>query len=98
MKMTCSHCGETFVIGEDAFLVTDEDKFRTLREAGAEGLILGRLTRKPDMVMHWTRPTSAEERSQEQRKATQIEVAIARGEQRQWWCGKCHNETPNAYS
>ena len=98
MRVTCDHCGEVFEIGEDAFVVTDEDKFRSLRQADAGVLIIGRLTRKPDMVMHWTRPTTEDERTQEQQRATEIADAIARGERRQWWCGKCHNETPNAYA
>ncbi len=98
MKVTCKHCGETFLIGEDAFLVTDEDKFSALRQANAGVLVLGRPNRKPDMVVHWTRPTTADERGQEARKAAQVAEAIARGERRQWWCGKCKNETPNTYA
>ena len=97
MQLTCAHCHESFLIGEDAFLVTDEDKSRTLSQAGAEVLILGRPTRKPDMVMHWSRPTTAPEREDEQRKAAEIQAAVARGERSQWWCGKCYNEAPNPY-
>ena len=97
MRITCGHCSETFVIGEDAFLVTDEDKYRTLSEADAKVIIMGTNTRKPDMVMHWTRPTSEKERIDEQRKAAEIKNAINQGESRSWWCGKCYNRTPNAY-
>jgi len=97
VKLICTHCHETFLVAEDAFLITDEDKYRKLSNADAKVLIIGRSIRKPDMVMHWTRTTTASERDDEQRKAAEIQAAIARGEMRQWWCGKCYNEIPNSY-
>lgn len=97
LKLACPHCREIFRIGEDAFLVTDEDKFRSLSQANASVIMLGRATRKPDLAMRWTRPTTPTERKEQARVAAEIQAAIARGETRQWWCGKCRNEAPNPY-
>lgn len=97
MQLICPHCHGIFRVGEDSFLVTDEDKFRSLSKAEAAVLIIGCPTRKPDLVMHWSRPTTPAEREEQQRRAAEIQVATAQGERRQWWCGKCHNETPNPY-
>jgi hypothetical protein len=95
--LTCRHCGETFVIGENAFLVTDEDKYHALSEADAAVIFLGPPTRKPEMVMRWTRVPTEEEKTSEGQKVARLRAAISQGESRSWWCGKCYSQEPNKY-
>ena len=97
LRVTCVHCGESFMIGEDAYIIRDEDKFDSLDQANAKIIVMGEMSRNPDLVSSSSRIRTDEKMKQnELKKVAQIKEAIVKGQHRSWYCGKCRNT--NQYS
>ena len=96
-RLKCKYCGEKYTIGDNAFLITEEDLHAARKREGGSVISLGESTREPELVRHWRndpKSPSIDEvdekaRTKELKKAAQISAAIARGESRTWWCDKC---------
>jgi hypothetical protein len=53
IELLCAHCGESFSVGLDSRIVTDEDLIEFLKQSGAAGIVhVGTPTRKPDLAQH----------------------------------------------
>jgi uncharacterized protein YbaR (Trm112 family) len=93
--LSCPHCGKAYRIGVDAGIMTMEETLGMMAEAGAT--IHGSLGsgRRDDML--FPIDDVAPERLaplQEEARATtsKIREALAKGEERAWYCRRCGSE------
>ena len=99
ISVKCCRCGESFAIGEDAFIVRDEDRYAALFESGVRTYTLvGRSTRVPDLIAHYPPHFTPDKSKKEEElaKVPRIRESITRDESRQWRCGNC--KATNEYS
>ena len=98
LRLTCPHCGQLFVVGQDSVIVTDEDVAKTFMELGGRGMVTFGAPRKPDLVMHAGRALTDEESKKQLAKLPQIRAAIRQGLPRSWKCDRCrHEPASNSY-
>jgi rubrerythrin len=97
-RLRCAYCGEVYLIGEDAFLVTDDDILATVQETGGELSTWGGMARRagPDLAMRYPTERAIPERlkvarKEERMKAARICSALTRGQPRSWLCNKCND-------
>lgn len=94
ISFKCSHCGESFTIGEDAYIVRHEDTITALSEAGLRSMAFMRQsTSFPDLITHFTPDGTPDKSKREEAlaKVAYIIEAIAQGKSREWYCGKCRD-------
>jgi hypothetical protein len=85
-KLKCRSCGEIFLIGKDAHLVTDEDMLAAIYRAG--GKVIGDVAkRQPDLAQRGELPVDRLSKIADVIK--KIKRDLAEGISRQWYCDNC---------
>jgi len=96
-RLKCRYCGEVYIIGDDAFFVTEDDIDKAVAERGGHIIEWAGRSRGTDLVMRWDDPKhpkiDAGMRERERKTAARIRAAMANGESCVWYCEKCRDET-----